>query len=320
VAEPAARRRRVRRFPDITIAGGSALTPTLVLTAAFLGGLLIQPLAIISPNLVAGFLALALLLTEISRSTTDATGLRLRPLILFSALRFVALPPLLFWAARSFIPDLAQGVGLLALVPAGVAAPTLTRTVGGNTSRSSVLLAITTVLFVCWMPVLQRLLGTGPPGSLAAQVAAIALLPLVVAGPVRRALHKSNLSWVVRYASPTALLLVALTIAAVTARSWQLVSTSPYSLAALAGVALLEFVLFYLVAGCYCRVTGETDPASYMIPSGFNNNVLGAVIATIHLSPLTAFFMAASNPVCSLVFLAWSARPRRFERRPRERV
>jgi predicted Na+-dependent transporter len=292
----------------------------LVLAAAFLGGLLLRPLAIIPPNLVAGFLALALLLTEISRPTAHARGLRLSPLILFSALRFVVFPPLLFWAAHALVPDLAQGVGLLALVPVGVAAPTLTRTIGGDTARSSVLLAITTVLFVCWMLVLQRFLGAGSPGSLAAQVAAIALLPLVAAGPVRRILDKHDLSWVVRHASHTALVLVALTIAVVTARSWQFVSTHPSSLAALAGVALVEFVLFYLVAGCFCRVAGETDSDSYMIPSGFNNNVLGAVLAAIHLSPLTALFMAVSNPVCSLVFLAWSARPRRFERPPREGV
>ena len=46
-------------------------------------------------------------------------------------------------------------------------------------------------------------------------------------------------------------------------------------------VALLEFVLFYLVAGCFCRATGEKDSASYVVPSGFNNNVLGAVLAAI---------------------------------------
>jgi len=37
----------------------------------------------------------------------------------------------------------------------------------------------------------------------------------------------------------------------------------------------------------------------------------------MHLSPLTALFMATSNPVCSLVFLGWSARLRRFERSTR---
>jgi len=285
----------------------------LVLAAAFLGGLLLPPLAAISPNLVAGFLACALLLTEISRPTAPPAGPLLRPLILFGALRFAILPPLLFWAAKPLAPDLAQGVGLLALVPVGVAAPTLTRATGGDSTRSSVLLAITTVLFVCWMFVLQRFLGVGSPWGLAAQVAAIALLPLVIAGPIRRGIHRYDLSWILRYASHTALFLVALTIAVVTARSWQVASTRPSGLAALAGVALLEFVLFYLVAGCFCRAIGERDSASYVVSSGFNNNVLGAVLAAIHLSPLTALFMAASNPVCSLVFLAWSARFRRFE-------
>ncbi len=289
----------------------------MVLAAAFLGGLLLPPLAAISPNLVAGFLAFALLLTEISRPASPSAGPRLRPLILFGALRFAILPPLLFWAANTLAPELAQGVGLLALVPVGVAAPTLTRASGGDTTRPSVLLAITTVLFVCWMFVLQRFLGIGSPWGLAAQVAAIALLPLVIAGPIRRGIHRYDLAWILRYASQTALLLVALTIAVVTARSWQVVSTRPSGLAALAGVALLEFVLFYLVAGCFCRAIGEEDYASYVVPSGFNNNVLGAVLAAIHLSPLTALFMAASNPVCSLVFLGWSARLRRFERSTR---
>jgi predicted Na+-dependent transporter len=262
---------------------------------------------------VAGFLALALLLTELSRPAGRSTGLRLTPLLLFGALRFVILPAVLFWAAKTLAPDLANGVGLLALLPVGVAAPTLIRAAGGDTARSTMLLAITTILFVCWMPVLQRFLGVGPSGSLTVQVAAIALLPLVAAAPMRRGIHRCNLSWLLRYASHGALLLVAVTIAVVTARSWQVVSTRASGLAALAGVALLEFILFYLVAGCFSRLARETDSASYMVSSGFNNNVLGAVLAALYLSPLTALFMAASNPVCSLVFLAWSARPRRFE-------
>jgi predicted Na+-dependent transporter len=289
----------------------------LILAAAFVAGLLLPPLAAISPGLVAGFLALALLLTEISRPTASSAGPGLRPLILFGALRFAVLPPLLFWAAKPLVPDLAQGVGLLALVPVGVAAPTLTRAAGGDSTRPSVLLAFTTVLFVGWMFVLQRFLGIGSPWSLAAQVAAIALLPLVMAVPVRRGIHRYGLSWILRHASQTALLLVAFTIAVVTARSWQVVSTRPSGLAALAGVALLEFVLFYLVAGGFCRATGEQDSASYVVPSGFNNNVLGAVLAALHLSPLTALFMAASNPVCSLVFVVWSALSRRLERSER---
>lgn len=290
----------------------------MVLTAAFLGGLLLPPLAAVSPNLVACFLAFALLLTEISRPIASSAGPRLLPLVLFGALRFAVLPPLLFCTASALTPDLAQGVGLLALVPVGVAAPTLTRAAGGDTRRSSVLLAITTVLFVCWMFVLQRLLAAGSPWSLAAQVAAIALLPLIVAVPARRGIHRYGLSWILRYASHTALLLVAVTIAVVTSRSWQVVSTRPSGLAALAGVSLAEFVLFYLVAGCFCRATGERDSPSYVVPSGFNNNVLGAVIAAMHLSPLTALFMATSNPVCSLVYLAWSASHRRSERSTRE--
>jgi hypothetical protein len=100
----------------------------------------------------------------------------------------------------------------------------------------------------------------------------------------------------------------------VTARSWRVVSTRPAGLAALAGVALLEFALFYLVAGGFCRAIGEEDSASYAVPSGFNNNVLGAVLAAMHLSPLTALFLAASNPVCSLVFVAWSGFSSRSER------
>jgi predicted Na+-dependent transporter len=292
----------------------------LVLAAAFLGGLLIPPLAAVSPDLVAVLLALALLLTEISRPTADSTGPRLIPLVLFVGLRFAALPPLLFWTAQPFAPDLAPGVGLLALVPVGVAAPTLTRAAGGNATRSSILLAITTVLFVCWMFVLQPFLGVGSAASLAARVAAIALLPLIVAVPVRRRIHRHDLGWILRYTSPTALLLVALTIAVVTARSWQVVSTRPSGLAALAGVALVEFILFYLVAGWFCRVAGEEDSASYMVPSGFNNNVLGAVLAAIHMSPLTALFMAASNPVCSLAFLTWSAWSRRSDGPPAKRT
>jgi len=291
----------------------------LVLTAAFLGGLLLPPLAAISPKVVAGFLALALLLTEISRPAVSSAGPRLRPLILFGALRFAVLPPLLFWAANALDPDLSQGVGLLALVPVGVAAPTLTRATGGDSRRSSVLLAVTTVLFVGWMLVLQRFARASSPWILAAQVAAIALLPLAVAGPVRRGVHRYGLSRILGYAPPTALLLVALTIGVVTARSWQVVSTRPSGLAALAGVALVEFVLFYLVAGFFCRATGEEDPASYVVSSGFNNNVLGAVLAAIHLSPLTALFMAVSNPVCSLVFLAWSGLRRKSERASLER-
>ena len=295
-----------------------ALTPTLILAAAFLSGLLLPPLAAVSPKLVAGFLAVALLLTEISRPTASSADPRLRPLLLFGALRFAVLPPLLFWTANALIPDLAHGVGLLALVPVGVAAPTLTRAAGGDTRRSSVLLAVTTVLFVCWMFVLQRFVAAASAWSLAAQVAAIALLPLVVAGPLRRGLYRCGLSWTLRYASHAALFLVALTIAVVTARSRQVVSTRPSGLAALAGVALGEFVLFYLVAGCFCRASGEEDSVSYVVPSGFNNNVLGAVLAAIYLSPLTALFMAASNPVCSLVFLAWSGCHRRFWRPVRE--
>lgn len=279
---------------------------------------MIRPLAAISASLVAGFLALALLLTEMSRPAGRSTGLRVPPLLLFVALRFVALPAVLFWAAKALAPDLANGVGLLALVPVGVAAPTLIRAVGGDTARSTILLAITTILFVCWMPVLQRFLGVGPSGSLMAQVAAIALLPLVVAAPIRRGIHRYELSCLLRYASHGALLFVAATIAVVTARSWQVLSPRASGLAILAGVALLEFTLFYVVAGCFSRLARETDSASYMVSSGFNNNVLGAVLASLYLSPLTALFMAASNPMCSLVFLVWSAWPRRFGGRMRE--
>jgi predicted Na+-dependent transporter len=283
------------------------VTPTLVLTAAFLAGLLLRPLAVVSADLVAVFLALALLLTEMSRPTADSAHSRLRPLILFAALRFTALPPLLYLIARSLVPDLAQGVGLLALVPVGVAAPTLTSSVGGNAARSSALLAITTVVFLCWTLALQELSGIGCAGDLAAQVAAIALLPLVVAIPLRRGIARYHLPWNRRYASHTALFLVALTISVVTARSWQVAAAHPSGLVALAGVAALEFALFYLVAGGFSRAVGEENSASYLISSGFNNNVLGAVLAALHLSPLTALFMAASNPVCSAAFVAWSA-------------
>jgi predicted Na+-dependent transporter len=284
------------------------MNPTLILGLAVAAGLLVPALSRLPNALAIAALALALLLAHAAAPASRPRELRAGALALFVAVRFALLPAVLYAVARVTAPELATGVGLLAAVPVGVAAPTLVGASGGDSARASALLVITTLLFV----VVVSLAGSriAPDFSIATAlgVTGLAIGPLVAGAPLRRALASDRL---VSRARAISLGLVGAAIAIITARGVAALPSAPETLALLAAVALAEFACFYATARALATLLRESDTRAWEVASGFNNNVLGAALAALYLSPLSVLFLSLANPCCSLAYLLWSAWRRR---------
>lgn len=284
------------------------MNPTLVLAVAVGAGLLVPALARVPNALAVVALALALLLSQASAPAPRPGGAPVRALLVLVAVRFVLLPALFFIGARVFVPELAAGIGLLAAVPVGVAAPALVSASGGDPARASTLLAVTTVAFVGVVVLAGDFVAPGFGILTAAGVAALAIGPLIAGAFARRAISTDRRTSMARN---IALLLVALSIAVITARSIAVLPAAPGTIALFGGLAFAEFACFYAVAHVLSLLQHEPDPTANAISSGFNNNVLGAALAALYLSPTSVLFLSIANPMCSLAFVLWSAGRRR---------
>jgi len=222
----------------------------------------------------------------------------------FYAVRYIALPVVLFGFAHVLVPAYALGVFLLALVPAAVSSPAFAHMFGGRVPPAFAIVIVSTFLAPFLIPLQfywasEVALDISPLG-LFRTLAFCIFLPMILYFMTRRFTRWGQKMY--DNVKVISIVLVAFVIALVIAKQREVI---------LADIPAL-LVPFIACVGCYgmfvlCAVwLGKKQPrdtqTTYVVCSAFNNVALGVSLALVHFPPKIILFVAVSE-------MAWAILP-----------
>ncbi|MEL6650863.1 MAG: bile acid:sodium symporter, partial [Bacteroidota bacterium] len=211
------------------------------------------------------------------------------------------LPVLLFGGAILWDDFYAQGIFLLAVLPAGVTAPALTAIFKGRMELSLILLVISSLLCPLAMPFLSKwILGSVlkiDAWGMLLSLSITVIGPFLIFWPLR------NRTKVVDFArkinTPVVISLMGVFVITVTAQNRDLIFAEPVLLIWHLLVACGGYGLFYVV-GWYGWWGGRfAERLAVSFASGANNIALGIAVGYTYFSPEIGFFFIAGQ-------LAWT--------------
>lgn len=218
----------------------------------------------------------------------------------FTLFRFLLFPVGLYYLALPIIPDLAPGVLLLSLMPAGVSVSALCAISGGNVALGLSLTLITSVLAPVLVPAAFSFIGNDVGiniWDLFLTLLLVVLVPVLVyfGGAIRVPAVRQWVGDTTRFFS---VVILALIMCIVVAQKRETLMQEPMfvvaSLIVLAGLFALYY-LFGLVAGVVKEDRGSRIAITYA--SGAINNALAIALAYAYFTPKVALFMVLSEVV-----------------------
>lgn len=239
-----------------------------------------------------------------------------RKLISFYLCRFMVLPALLYVLVAPLWPQLAPGVLLLALMPAGVTSPALTLLYAGNTAFALGLVTLSSLLTPMVVPVLFELLvgedTVVDAGSLlftlliVLGVPAILHLFLLPVHKYRDKIGQKSIHLIIPLIGCMAMLAVARN------RSF-LFSHLDLALPMLA-IAVVLYTLFYFGGLWFGGQKDWSQSIAQSFASGYVNNTLGVVLAVLHFDDLVVTLLVCSLFAGVAVVIPWTVWLDRSER------
>ena len=236
-----------------------------------------------------------------------------RSLVLFHAVRYGALPWVLWWLVSLVLPQYAVGVFLLTALPAGVSSPAIASIYGGVMAPGFAIVIISQLMVPFVIPAQFAWLGA-MDGSVGAPVMPQPFdlfLTMVWCIFVPMAMYvllkgqKKLADTMQAQGKFLSMLLVALVIALVVAKQRDVMLAQGLGLGVALAVSVFCFVSFMAV-GWWSGVKQERSVrTTYAACSCFNNAALGVSLALLHFSPQIVMFVAVSE-------MAWSLLPLLF--------
>jgi BASS family bile acid:Na+ symporter len=218
--------------------------------------------------------------------------------LLFYLLRFVALPLILLFFCREFLPEFATGVFLLTLMPAGISSPPVSGVLNGNLTLALSLVLLSSLAAPFVVPLMFYL--THPPvenmdlNQLFVTLSTVIFVPLLLHLPFRHV--KVVNECLVKNNKSTSVFLFGLLMVAVVAvqrneilADWQKMGWDFVILFVLYG-------LYYVWAWYLPKAKSAPERITFAICSGLNNNALGISLALACFPEVALFLVLTSLP------------------------
>ncbi|MEB3246061.1 MAG: hypothetical protein VKJ06_08775 [Vampirovibrionales bacterium] len=284
----------------------------LVLSA--LAGFTVPTLANIPPIGVQGLLGIVMLFAWFELKPEVLRQVKLAPVLLFYAVRFLALPILMYSLAKPIAPGFASGVLLFFLMPAGVSSPALCASLGGSPTIALALVLVSSLLTPFAVPAICALmLGTQsvlPPVPLLLSLMSIIFIPALVFLPLKRSPLAQQFNQA--HGRLISVLIILLIVAIVIAKQKPAMLSDLPRLAKLTAVSFGVFAIAYGV-GWWGATLGKKEPPSrawnisYACASGLNNVALGVSLAFLYGSALDSIFLVICEVPWGLALIPFKA-------------
>jgi predicted Na+-dependent transporter len=211
------------------------------------------------------------------------------------------------WAlAHAFAPTYANGVFLLALVPAGVASPAFASIFGGAVAPAFAIVIVSQILTPFLIPLQFAWLGgvvaAPDPKALFMTMVWCIFLPMLVYAAIRK--HEPTRAYMYAQNKMFSVLLVAFVIAMAIAKQREVILSGEGLLPAFIATSLC-FVCFMASAWYLFPRRARDERIAYATCSSFNNAALGVSLALLHFPPPVVLFVAVSE-------MSWSLLPFMF--------
>jgi BASS family bile acid:Na+ symporter len=217
----------------------------------------------------------------------------------FSIVRFLLFPIALYYVSLPLVPELAPGVLLLSLMPAGVAVSALCAISGGNVALGLSLTLITSVLAPVLVPAAFTFVGEGVNinvWDLFMTLLLIVMIPVLVyfLGAIR---VRPVRQWVEQNTRFFSVLLLALIMGLVVAQKRDVLLDDPMFVLSSIGILGVLFTLYYLFGFLVSFKADRPRQIAVTYASGAINNALAITLAYVYFPAKVALFMVLSEIV-----------------------
>lgn len=216
---------------------------------------------------------------------------------LFTVLRFIVLPILLFYGVQLFYPQFAVGALLLALTPAGVAVAAICSMSNANVILGLSLTVITSLLAPVFIPGVFGFIGEQVSVDL---LGLFLTLTLVVFFPILIyfgvfAKFETAKTQIKKYSKAVPVLVLSLIFMIVIASQRDKLFSDPDIIFHGLFVMTLLFLVFYLFGIVYSLFIPKGQRVPYILASGVMNNSLAIGLAFAYFDSVTIIFIILSE-------------------------
>jgi len=271
---------------------------SLFLIGAAVVGMVMPGIDLIPKWLVLPIIASVIFLSTSKIAHEDFLAIQYSRAILFTLLRFIFLPVLMFIAMNKFIPTYSSSIFLLALLPAGVMSPVLVHVMGGNITLALGIVVISSLMAPITLPLAFAFFGnsgvTLDAMSMFWNLAIVIVFPMFLYGLCAR--HMSSLTVRIKQNAScfTVLLMSGCMLIVVAQRREVLFQNIPFLVKSLL-VMSLAFASFYVMGWLYPSGKQKRTQIAYALTSGAMNNMLGISIAFLYFPPEVSLFMVLTE-------------------------
>ncbi len=280
----------------------------LSLLLGILAGFLFPDFGEVANDLVVFLTGLLIFFSCTNIKIKDMFLIDIFQIALFSLLRFMVFPIILFYAAWILFPEYSHGVLLLAIMPAGVAVTALCAMSGGNATLGLGLTVITSLLAPAVVPSVFSFLGQSvdvDTWGLFKTLCLVVFVPLVIyfvaarpVVPVRKWLVSNN-----KFLSIVVLTVIMLIVVASQKEAF-LSEFSRLYIDLSIMVGLFGILYLFGIAFSFFLIAEPKDRISYIFASGAMNNALAVGLSFLYFDSHTTFFVVASEFVWSFCVVA----------------
>ena len=274
---------------------------SLILVAALLAGVFCPGLDRLPDSGVIVVMVVIIFLACSNINQQDFTAVSVWEVVFFYVVRFIALPALFFSVANWTFPTYANGVLLMALVPAGVSSAALANLLRGSVSLALSITVLSTALTPIVIPLFFEFLANTAINidtiGMFFTLSILVFTPVIAdrildkAFPQQRMVVRTNSGWLT-------VVLIGVLVLLVVGKYQQAFWQNPGLILICLCLLTLEFALFYLIGWHFAGVLGRGDLSkriSYATCSGANNCGLAAALAFLYLSPENGIFSVLSE-------------------------
>lgn len=226
---------------------------------------------------------------------------------LFTVLRFAVFPIILFYIAQAIVPEYAEGILLLALMPAAMAVTSLCSISGSKVALGLSLTVISSVLVPVFVPSIFSFLGRFVEINvfgLFATLMMVIFVPFIIYFGIINKIQPIK-NWVISNTKLMPILLMSLVLFIVISANKEQFLDNVDLLITGSIVMMVVFGLFYLFGIVFSFFVPQDQRGSYVFASGAINNGLAIGLSFLYFSPHTVFFVVISEIVwCVYVAVA----------------
>jgi predicted Na+-dependent transporter len=275
----------------------------LALILACVLGLVLPGMPAIPNELAALALAVLMFVSCYRLRDSQLADVRPRELLMFYAVRYVALPPLLYGATLMIAPDYALAVLLLSVVPAAVSSPAFTAMYGGKITIAFAVVLLSQLMSPLLIPLQFMAVGadgvTPSTAHLFHTLLLCVVLPMALYALAKK--HAGSSRYFYEQGKFISILLIMFIIALAVAKQREVILDNPLGLIIPFALAMGCYLIYFLVGFGFAR-RERAASISYATCSGFNNAALGVSLALLHFGPEVLLFIAAAE-------IGWSLLP-----------